>query len=364
MRFVFDLNLAKLRSLFLALACICILISEPVSAQSSPRPSQISNPEMFYLTTAPDARSAGMGEAGVASSPDANATYWNASKIAFAEKDFGASVTYKPHLRNLIDGVWMGYASAYKRLEKGQAVALSLNYFNQTNIYSGLSSQNRNPMADFAVGATYSKQLGTNFSIGVTLKYISASLAEFSTTSGIFVKNGKTVAGDISAYYRKQLINNGSGKMLEWSAGVVVSNLGDKVSFSGGIPSYVLPTTLKIGGGLSFAPNTHHKFSFILDASKLAIPNNVNALGQTVFSGIIKSFSDAPGGFKEEMQEVVWSGGAEYQYKNTYTLRTGYFGENKNKGGRKYFTAGTGVRFLKTTTSILLIFFQLQQILC
>jgi hypothetical protein len=200
------------------------------------------------------------------------------------------------------------------------------------------------------LNATYAQQLGKNFSMGLTLKYISSNLAGNAVVNGISLKPGRTVAGDISAYYRKQLKNEDTGSDLTWSLGAVLSNLGGKVSYGSGAEASFIPTNIKIGGGLSYTGDGRNRFNVILDASKLMVPTphaGVNVNTKATLSGIFGSFSDAPDGFKEELQEVAVAVGAEYWYNGVFALRGGYFGENKNKAGRKFFTAGAGARFMK-----------------
>lgn len=322
-------------------------VSAQTVASGFPRPA------LYFLTLAPDARSAGMGDAGVAVSPDANATYWNAAKLAFADRDFGASVSYAPWLRNLTDDMWLGYASVYKRIGKGQAIAISANHYhggvNPLFTASGISLGNFRS-SESAIAGTYATQLGRDFSMGLTLKYITSNVANGAVINAVTLKPGQSIAGDISVYYKKELINSRDGKNMRVAFGAVISNMGGAMSYGMGTDQTYLPTTFKLGAGLSFTPVAKHQFNFILDASKLALPTPVNGVipsNQPVINAVFKSFNDAPGGFKEEMQEVVWSGGVEYKYNYIFAVRGGYFGEHRNKGNRKYFTAGAGLRFLK-----------------
>jgi hypothetical protein len=297
------------------------------------------------LTMAPDARSAGMGESGVALSPDANSVHWNASKLPFAERDLGVSVSYLPWLRNLIDNEWLGYASVYKKIGRRQAVAASVTYFT-VGLVPAVYAQTR----DLSVGGTYSIQLAKNFSAGFTLKYISSKPLPDGVPVGVSVKPGQVVAADFSVFYRKQLQHDESGRDVTLTAGAVISNLGGKIDYGGGTDPASLATMAKIGGGLSFSPNNRHQFNLVLDVGKLAVPlpsTGSTASSQSMMASFFKSFSDAPGGFKEEMQEVILSGGAEYKYNNIFAFRAGYYGESRNSGDRKYFTAGAGLRVLK-----------------
>ncbi|GGB94750.1 hypothetical protein GCM10011325_22670 [Dyadobacter sediminis] len=318
------------------------------------------------MQRAPDARSAAMGEAGVALSADANATFWNASKLSFADKDFCASVSYLPWLRKVVPEMWQGYGSAYKKLPNGQAVALSFNYMNNAEVdfpaYANFRFYEANQSA---ISGTYSRRLGNNFSMGFTLKYIASRLTENVLLNGIELRNAQTTAGDLSVYYRKQFTSETTGEEVTWSLGAVLSNVGGKINYGKGTETNdFLPTTLKVGGGFSFTKNGDHRFNFILDAIKLMVPTPQYALNvnnKPMLSGVLGSFTDAPGGFREEMQEVALAAGGEYWYKDVLALRGGYFGENKNKGNLKYFTAGAGLRILKKYSADFAYLFPVEQ---
>ncbi|MCE7040878.1 type IX secretion system outer membrane channel protein PorV [Dyadobacter sp. CY312] len=343
--------LPRLVMLFTTTAfCVCNTMAQTVM---SPSPYGSSS----FLRIAPDARSAGLGDAGVALSPDANSIYWNASKNAFSDRDFGASVSYGSWLRSIRDDVWHGTASVYKKLGDKQALAASITHFNwgTDSLYDMSASPvsiGARRLTDNAFSLAYSRKLGQNFSMGLTLKYIRSFSPNVISADARDLKAVGVVAGDISAYYRKEHYNTTTGRNLTWSLGAVLANIGDKFDYSSSAaaPFAFLPTTFKLGGGLSFTRNGNHKINLIVDASKLVTPtpvNGVNPSGISPWDAIWKSFSDAPGGFKEEMQEVILSGGAEYWYKNKLALRGGYFGEHKYKGDVKYFTTGAGVRFCK-----------------
>ena len=319
-------------------------------AQTTAR--RIPSSPLSFLTFAPDARSAAMGEAGVALSPDANSTYWNAAKLPYNTKDFGASASYTPWLRNIVDDMWLGYLTAYKKLDKTSAIAVSVNYFNngELDLRTATGMQNGYfTSKEMAFSGTYSRQLGKNFSMGLTLKYISSNLAGSAIINGVSLRPARTAAGDISAYYRKVMKNEDTGGEFTWSLGAVLSNLGGKVNYGAGTDSEnFIPTNLKVGGGISFSADGRNRFNFIVDANKLMVPtpdSTIQFNKKGALAGAFGSFSDAPDGFKEELQEVALAVGAEYWYNNIFALRAGYYGENKNKGDRKFFTAGAGVRF-------------------
>lgn len=342
-----------MRLFFVALSTL-FLVNSSVYAQGvvTADSSRIPFTPISFLTFAPDARSAGMGEAGVALSADANSTYWNAAKLPYNEKDFGVSASYTPWLRNLVDDMWLGHLTAYKKLDKGQAIAASINYFSngELDLRDAVGSPNGIfRSTEIAINGTYSRQLSRNFSMGLTLKYISSNLAGDAIANGTSLKPAKTMAGDISAYYRKKLVNEETGSDFTWSLGAVLSNLGGKINYGTGAVESFIPTTLKLGGGLSFTADGRNRFNFVADVSKLMIPTPIpgtNVNTKPLLDGIFGSFSDAPDGFKEEIQEVALAVGAEYWYNDVFALRGGYFGENKNKGNRKFFTAGAGAKFM------------------
>ncbi|MEO6685734.1 MAG: type IX secretion system outer membrane channel protein PorV [Dyadobacter sp.] len=346
-----------MRLFFLSVSSLIILSTSVLLAQSTVDTTRrIPTSPLSFLTFAPDARSAGMGEAGVALSADANATYWNAAKLPYAQKDFGVSASYTPWLRNLVDDMWLGYLTAYKKIGKNQAIAGSVNFFNggELDLRNGVGTQlGTFNSREVAISGTYSQQLGKNFSMGLTLKYISSNLAGTAVVNGVSLRPARTVAGDISAYYRKQIKNEDTGSELTWSLGAVLSNLGGKVNYGSGTQTEsFIPTNLKLGGGLSFSADGRNKFNFIVDASKLMVPTPPKGTVNTNYtkgalSGAFGSFSDAPDGFKEELQEVAIAVGGEYWYNDIFALRAGYFTENKNKGDRKFFTAGVGAKFLE-----------------
>ncbi|WP_439555486.1 type IX secretion system outer membrane channel protein PorV [Dyadobacter sp.] len=297
------------------------------------------------LSVVPDARTGAMGYAGVALSPDANATYINPAKLANAEKDFGASASFFRWLPELVDDYWVGYASAYKKLGGKQAVSASVQYFDyETWLMNGDTKQT----SDIAVSASYSRQLGKNFSMGATLKYISSDLGYSSIRVGT-IKKGQSVAADISAYYHKQVTGGQGGEDFNWSLGAIASNLGNKIDFGSG-GKYFLPAKLRIGGGLSYTVTGKHRINLVADLSKLMVPTP--AAGQSgqdgaVLASALRSFSDAPGGFKEEFQEIMFSVGAEYWYKNVVALRSGYYGGSQKKAGQQVITVGAGARIFQ-----------------
>ncbi|MCF2516104.1 type IX secretion system outer membrane channel protein PorV [Dyadobacter sp. CY351] len=342
-----------MRLFFVSLSSLFILSTGAILAQTTPSSTQrIPHSPLSFLTFAPDARSAAMGEAGVALSPDANATYWNAAKLPYNTKDIGVSASYTPWLRNLVDDMWLGYLTGYKKLGDKQAVALSVNYFNNGELDLRTSTGAQNgyfTSRELAISGTYARQLGKNFSLGLTLKYISSNLAGKAVIDQISLNPARVAAGDISAYYRKQMRNEDTGGDFTWSLGAVLSNLGGKVNYGAGTDTEnFIPTNLKLGGGISFSADGRNRFNFVADARKLMVPtpDGTNINSRPLLNGVFGSFSDAPDGFKEELQEIGLAVGAEYWYNNIFALRAGYNSEHKNKGDLKYFTAGAGAHFM------------------
>lgn len=325
----------------LTLACLSCAMTN-VFAQTNYRIAETAG---SFLAMAPDARAGGMGHAGTATSADANSAFWNVGKLTDTPGSFGATATYSPWLPYLINGAWLGYAAGYKKLGNGQVVGASVQYFSDPGI---VSVPTLSTGSDIAFSGSYAIQLGSHFSAGMTLKYISSDVGN-SVVSGNVLKPARAVAGDVGFYYKSLSSNVDGGENLVWTVGATLVNIGPKMDYGSGY-EYFLPTTLRLGGGLSYTADGRHKLNVTAEAGKLLAPTPVpgrNVNQEPYLEGIVKSFSDAPGGLKEELQEVVLAMGAEYWYKNLFALRGGYHAENKVKGNRKFFTTGAGVRFLK-----------------
>ncbi len=243
-----------MKQFFVSLSILFILTisSSLVQAQSTVPISRNPTAPISFLNFAPDARHAAMGEAGVASTADATSTFWNAAALPYNKKDFGVSASYTPWLRNLVDDMWMGYLSAYYKFDKRQAVAFSVNYFNNGEL--DLRDAIGNQMGyftskEFAINGTYSRQLSKNFSMGLTMKWINSDLTGNALINGTSVKPARTFAGDISALYRKEYQNFETGGSFAWSLGSTISNLGGKVNYGPSTDSEnYLPTNFRVGG--------------------------------------------------------------------------------------------------------------------
>lgn len=338
-----------------------VLISFPVTlvAQSSTSGSNVVATAVPFLTIAPDSRAGAMGDAGVATSPDMNSQHWNPAKYAFIGNELGVALSYSPWLRNLVDDINLAYLAGYKRLDDEQVVSASLRYFSLGGITFrndlGEIQGQQNPN-EFAVDAAYSRLLSEKFSGSVALRYIRSDLTGGMPVGGIESHAGNSFAADIAFYYRNEMRRNRHNSVL--SAGINVSNIGSKISYTDGETKDFIPTNLRLGVGYETELDEYNSLAFSVDFNKLLVPtssyvsvedeNGVIVGGyradKSVIGGIFSSFTDAPGGFKEEMQEVNVSLGIEYWYQKQFALRGGYFHESENKGNRKFFTVGAGFK--------------------
>jgi hypothetical protein len=293
-----------------------------------------------FLGITPDARHAGLGDAGVATTPDANASYWNAGKLAFIDKKFGGSLSYTPWLGKIVNDMWISSLAGFYKITREQAVSASFKYFDLGDIFFK-DDQNRS-LGDFnpkeaAFDVTYSRMLSENLGVGITGRYIYSNLT--GAFSGADAKAGNTVAADIGAYYKKDLQ---SARASTLSLGANISNIGAKISYTDNNNKDFLPTNLRLGGAFKTELDPFNTLTFVLDFNKLMVPSVDRS--KSLLNGMFGSFSDAPGGAKEELHEVMVSGGLEYWYHDTFAARLGYFNEAKDKGNRKYLTFGVGFR--------------------
>ena len=317
-----------------------------------------------FLTITPDSRHGAMGDVGAATSPDANSQYMNPSKFAFAQDKWGFSLSYTPWLRQLVSDVNLAYLSGFYQLDPTQAFGASLRYFSMGQIT--LTGADQLPMgsvspSEFAFDVSYSRKLSDYFSGGVALRYIRSDLAGGFGGTQAGSENysaGNAFATDVSFYYRNRLGGEGSANSI--SAGLNLSNIGSKISYNQGSTKEFLPANMKLGTTFTTQLADSSSFSFSVDFNKLLVPTPANKVtyaqdgsvivqpdnnsSKSVISSIFGSFNDAPGGMSEELQEVTVSLGAEYWYKKQFAVRAGYFNEAQNKGNRKYFTAGVGVK--------------------
>lgn len=331
------------------------------AAQSSLSGANVINTAVPFLGITPDSRAAGMGDAGAGTSPDINSQHWNLAKYAFMESDMGISLSYSPWLRALINDINLAYLSGYKRLDEFQTLSASLRYFTLGDIifYDEYATQTgQQKPNEFALDFGYTRLLSDVFSGGVAIRYIRSDLTAGQLVNGVESRAGNTYAADIAFYYRNEFLVNRQTNIF--SAGINVQNIGDKISYSEGVVKDFIPTNMKLGASYTTQLDDYNSFTFALEANKLLVPTPVNqndndvdgpvnpgiGISQdiSVIGGIFQSFSDAPGGFREELQEVNISAGVEYTFNQQFALRAGYFYEHENKGNRKFLTAGAGLK--------------------
>lgn len=340
------------------------LIVIKIDAQENPNPITTAAP---FLLIAPDARAGGMGDVGVATSPDAYSQHWNASKFAFMDSQFMVGIVYTPWLRELTNDVFLGGFSFANKIDDRSAYAASLKYFSLGKIdltdINGLELGTEN-LNEFSLDGSYALKLSETYSMGVTLRYIRSDLGIKSSDTPLEVVN--TFAVDVSGYYEseEQSYSNFNGV---WRGGFNVSNIGPKVSYSNDGQENYIPTNLKLGGGFDFILDRSNNVSINLEFNKLLVPTPSVSQSENggppyeqedvnFFNGIFKSFNDASGGFSEELKEFTWGLGAEYMYDNAFALRAGFFNESDLKGARKYFTVGTGFKFKSSKLDISYLF--------
>jgi len=340
------------------------LVLSNLNAQEQPNPITTAAP---FLLIAPDARSGAMGDMGVATSADAFSQHWNASKYAFMPSQFSLGVFYTPWLRELTNDVFLGGFNFANRINERSSWSASLNYFNLGEI--DLTDGNGFPIGteklnEFSLDGAYSLKLSEQYAMGITLRYVRSDLGIESANSTINAVNTFTV--DISGYFQSDEQHYGDFNGV-WRGGFNISNIGPKVSYSNDGQENFMPTNLRLGGGFDFILDNYNKVTLNAEFNKLLVPTpsiSVNEDGEppyvqaddSFFAGMFKSFSDAPNGFEEEMQEITWSIGAEYMYDNAFALRTGYFHESDMKGARQFFTIGAGFKFKSTRLDMSYLF--------
>lgn len=310
-----------------------------------------------FLRITPDARSGAMGDAGVAVSPDANSFSINPAKMAFMLEPGGLAISYSPWLKQIIPDVNLGYISGYLHLDDRNTIGGSLRYFSLGQIQ--LTDANQQDLGtynpnEFALDATFARNFGEEFSLGTTLRYIHSDLSSGQFLAGQDIRPGTAFAMDLSAYYKENVVM--FSKEAIFSAGVNISNIGTKLSYVDGGQKQYLPANLKIGTASTFILDDYNTFTVAFDLNKLLVPTQPiynldgsirkgRAPERSLPSSIFGSFSDAPGGFSEELTEVSIAAGLEYWYNQQFALRAGYFYEHPDKGDRRYLTLGAGIKY-------------------
>ena len=355
-----------------------VLTAFNISAASAQDSWSELNPVNYAVTSlniAPDARAAGLGDVGAATDPDVNSQYWNPAKYPFCISRAGVSLNYTPWLRSLVEGIDLANITGYYRLGNYDALSASLRYFSLGEVINTADETTIRPY-EMAVDVAYSRMLSETFSAAVALRFIYSDLSAHDDDT----RPGSAFAADIALYHNGYINLGKHESQLGW--GVNFSNIGSKISYNQGETSEFIPANLRIGGSLMIPLDDYNTLTIAADANKLLVPTmptykqyindvctdlsaeekeaairtgsysseyNSWLQGEGYYNvssiaGIFKSFSDAPGGFKEEMQEITWSVGAEYSYNNKFFVRAGYHYEHPNKGNRSYFTVGAGFK--------------------
>lgn len=340
----------------LYILALLTLLALPAAAQKEDFFNPV-NTSVTSQTIAPDARSAGMGDVGVATDPDVVSQYWNPAKYPFTISRAGVALNYTPWLRELVNDMDLAYLAGYYRIGDYSAVSASLRYFSLGEVFLGTSddAMTINPY-EMSLDVAYSLMLSETFSIGAAVRWIYSDLTYDYTSD---TAPGSAFAADLACYYQNY-INLGQ-RECQLGLGLNISNIGSKISFGGDNNSEFIPTNMRLGASLMIPIDEYNRFTIAADANKLLVPTypkqedgestedyqervQKNYYDVSSISGIFKSFGDAPGGLKEELQEVQWSVGGEYVYHDKFALRAGYHHESANKGNRKYFTVGAGFK--------------------
>ncbi len=328
---------------------------------------------MPFLVLQSDARAAAMADMGVSSSPDVFSQRWNSAKYAFMQSNKGLGVSYTPYLNKLTNDVFLGNISYFFRPKERGAWGFSFNYFSMGEVeFSQIQggtffSEGFGKPNELTLDISYNLLLSDNFSMGVTARWLHSNLQYYSNDEK-YIAN--SIAMGFAGFFQSELITHATFDS-QWRAGISISNIGPKLSYEKEGKDFFIPTNLKMGVSYDLLFAQGHSFSFLFEANKLLIPtppqygyidNNNNGIQDqneatkilkgknpnvSFLAGIVQSFSDAPNGFKEELQEISLSAGIEYRFWDNFSLRCGYFHENKNKGARSFLTLGTGLRYQK-----------------
>lgn len=314
------------------------------------------------IAVSPDARAGGMGDLGVATSADVNSIYWNTAKLAFLEEGTNSlALSYTPWLNRLVNDINLAHVSYGFKFDDRQGLAMAMRYFSLGEI--NFRDEQNNPRGtgqpyEMALNLGYGLKLSDYFSMGVGLRFIFSDLTNGLQDQGIETTPGSSLAADVGLYYQSRRYSMGNGQYQSFSGGLNISNVGGKISYgTAQDQADFIPANLRLGGGYHLEIDRYNRFSFFAEANKLLVPtppvrdpstgeiiagvdDNVSA-----FAGVFQSFTDAPGGFTEELEEIVYNVGAEYWYDNKFAFRGGYQYEDEEKGRRQYFTIGLGIQY-------------------
>ena len=354
----------KNRFPYLFLLAATALLSNNVNAQGNNSVNsdltRVVNTAVPFLRIVPDARGGGMGDVGIATSVDPNTTFYNASKLAFAKRKLGLSLSYAPWLRALgITDIYMAHFTGYYKVSKNDVVHTSLKFFSLGNIEftdaSGNSLGSGNPR-ELAFDAGYTRRLGKHFALGVAFRYIYSNLASGQSIGSEPIRAGNAFGADLSGTYNLDMTVGKKKMKANFMTGLAVTNMGTKISYTKNAREKdFIPANLGIGFGFRLQPSKLHEWGIYADFNKLLVPTPHGGIDTTTgvpyfkqqssFKGIFTSLGDAPGGFKEEMREWTMGIGTEYWYDHIFAVRAGYFLEAKDKGNRKFVSVGVGVKY-------------------
>ena len=348
------------KSVRIVIALIVAAVSLQTKAQDKQNMFNPVNTSVTSQSIAPDARAAGMGDVGAATDPDVNSQYWNPAKYPFCISRAGVALNYTPWLRQLVSDMDLVYMAGYYRIGDYSAVSGSLRYFSLGEVQTSSDMEGSGDMTikpyEMSLDLGYSLMLSETFSLGAAVRWIYSDLTYDYTED---TSPGSAFAADISCYYQNY-INIGQ-RECQLGLGLNISNIGSKISFGGDDNSEFIPTNMRLGASLMIPIDEFNRLTIAADANKLLVPTypqqeegestedyqervQKDYYDVSSISGIFKSFGDAPNGFKEELQEIQWSVGAEYVYHDQFSIRGGYHHESANKGNRKYFTVGGGFK--------------------
>ena len=318
-----------------------------------------------FLLITPDARAGGMGELGVATSPDAYAQQWNPAKYAFIESDNGLGLSYTPYLRQLVDDIFLGSLTYFNKVNERSAWAASLKYFSLGNIQFNESiagtivDQGSKRPNEITLDLSYSLKLSDKFSMSVAGRYIRSDLK---INIDMDATSANTLGVDIAGFYQSNSFGIGN-KDAVFRTGFNISNIGPRLKYDEGGQKDFIPTNLRIGSGIDFILDESNVLGINIEFSKLLVPSPIAFYDEndnlyyrqpdvSFLKGILESFGDAPDGSKEELKEVTWAVGTGYKFGKNFALRTGYFNESIEKGSRRYLTFGAGFKYNNTNIDI------------
>ena len=349
---------------------LIIFIALGLSALSAQSNSRVITTGVPFLLISPDARSAGMGELGVATSADVYSQQWNPAKYVFSEKSQGVGISYTPYLSKLVDDIFLANVTYFSKNTERSAWGASLKYFslgdiefndliNNTIIQQGIERPN-----ELTLDISYGLLLNEKFSMAVAGRFIRSDLK---VSSDMDATPASSLGIDIAAYYQGKMFDLGSNKAL-MRHGINISNIGPRLKYDEGGQKNYIPTNLRIGSGLDLILDSNNSVNFNFELNKLLVPSPIAVFGDdgefqgyqqpdiTFLKGIFESFGDAPGGFEEELKEITWAAGIEYVFQDTFALRTGYFNESLEKGSRRFLTLGAGFSLDFATIDISYLF--------